>query len=158
MKISSTAFQDVGTIPVKYSCDGENVNPPLEFSDVPEAAESLALIMEDPDVPTNLRPDGLWVHWVVWNIDPVTDGIGEDSVPDGACVGKGTGDRNDGKYGGPCPPDREHRYFFHLYALDTTLDLPVKTGKTELERAMRGHILEEAVLMGRYERPSQRKQ
>jgi Raf kinase inhibitor-like YbhB/YbcL family protein len=130
------------------------MNPSLSFSGIPDGTESLALIIDDPDVPKRFCEDGLWIHWVVWNIDPEETGIGENRVPEGAIVGKGTGDRNIGRYGGPCPPDREHRYFFRLYALDTMLDLPADTGKTGLEEAMKGHILAEATLMGRYVRLS----
>lgn len=150
MKLGSPAFEHEGTIPSKYTCDGENISPPLKVADVPEGAKSLVLIMDDPDVPKNLRPDGMWDHWLVWNIPPETTEIIEGQGPKGV-IGKNTG----GKFGyqGPCPPDREHRYFFKLYALDTILDLSMETTtKSDLEAAMQNHILSQAELMGRYNR------
>ncbi len=150
MQLTSSAFEHEGSIPSKYTCDGENVNPPLAVEGVPEGAKSLALIVEDPDVPRNLREDGMWDHWIVFNMDPATRRIDEAREPEGR-HGKGTGGGN--SYQGPCPPDREHRYFFKLYALDTELDLPDGTDKATVEQAMEGHILDQVVLMGRYERP-----
>ena len=149
MKLSSPAFQHEGTIPEKYTCDGGNINPPLIISDVPSGALSLALIMDDPDVPKDLKPDGMWDHWIVFNIPPGLSEIKEGEEPEGT-HGKGSSQNLD--YFGPCPPDREHRYFFKLYALDTKLDLPEKSGKQEVENAMKGHILAETELMGRYNR------
>ena len=149
MKLSSSAFEEGGKIPSKYTCDGDNINPSLEISDLPPGAKTLALIMEDPDVPKNLRPDGMWDHWIVFNIPPDTSEIPEGQEPRGT-HGEGTsGNQN---YNGPCPPDREHRYFFKLFALDSTLELKEKAKKPELEKAMEGHILEKAELMGTYER------
>lgn len=153
MKIESGAFAQMGVIPAQYTCDSaQAVNPPLSFSDVPEGTRSLALVMDDPDVPANVRPDGLFVHWVMWNIDPEIRMIPEDSTPTDAVAGQGTSGRNG--YVGPCPPDREHRYFFRLYALDTRLDLPATAVKADLESAMQGHILGNAELVGRYDRPN----
>lgn len=150
MRIISSAFMPMAMIPVQYTCDGDAKNPPLLFGDVPATAQSLALILDDPDVPKTLKPDGLFVHWVMWNIDPKIAGIAENSVPAGAMVGQGGSGKNE--YVGPCPPDREHRYFFKLYALDTRLDLPATTGKAELEQAMQGHIIGQAELIGVYDR------
>lgn len=150
MKIESSAFQNNQAVPSKYTCDGENINPPLSFSDVPKDAKSLILIMDDPDVPKTIRPDGMWDHWLVWNIPAGTTIINEGSTPPGI-VGKNTG----GQFGyqGPCPPDREHRYFFKLYALDTMLSLNTPTTtKQILEQAMEGHILEKTELIGLYKR------
>lgn len=150
MKLESSAFEHEGVIPAKYTCDGENVSLPLRITEVPANVKSLVLIMDDPDVPKHLRPDGIWDHWLVWNISPETTEIFEGKEPQGT-IGKNTG----GKFGyqGPCPPDREHRYFFRLYALDTILDLaPDTTMKTDLEAAMQGHILAQTELMGRYNR------
>lgn len=150
MKLEGTAFEHEGTIPTKYTCDGKNISPPLRISEVPEGTKSLVLIMDDPDVPKNIRPDGVWDHWLVWNIPPETAEVLEGQEPNGV-VGKNTG----GSFGyrGPCPPDREHRYFFKLYALDTNLDLPAETAtKAQLEVAMQGHMLGQAQLMGRYDR------
>ncbi len=145
MKISSSAFQDNTLIPAKYTCDGQNFNPPLTFDNVPAGSKSLALIMDDPDA-----PNGTWVHWVVWNIDPKTVEIKEHSVPAGAHQGINDFKRND--YGGPCPPSGTHRYFFKLYALDTMLPLSQRTTKADLENAMHGHIVEKAETIGLYRR------
>lgn len=150
MKITSTVFEHTESIPSKYTCDGDNVNPPLEFKDVPEGTVSLALIMEDPDVPKSIREDGMWDHWVTFNISPAVVGVREDSRIEGGVRGKNTKGKK--KYGGPCPPDREHRYFFKLFALDTMLDLKKGATKTEVEEAMEGHVIEVAQLIGRYER------
>lgn len=145
MKITSSAFANNQMIPSKYTCDGGNVNPSLEISDVPKSAKSLALIMDDPDAPA-----GIWVHWTLWNIDPKTSEIAEHSVPPGAAQGV----TSFGKpgYGGPCPPSGTHRYFFKLYALDLRLDLSEAASKAELEGAMREHILEQSELTGLYSR------
>lgn len=150
MKLESSVFDHNGSIPAKYTCDGTNISPPLKISEVPEGTKSLVLIMDDPDVPKNLRPDGMWDHWLVWNIPPETKEIVEGQAPQGV-VGKNTGGRFG--YTGPCPPDREHRYFFKLYALDTALDLSAATTtKEDLEKAMQGHILGQTELMGKYDR------
>lgn len=150
MNLTSDAFGDGERIPPKHSCDGANVNPPLDISGVPPKTKSLVLIMDDPDVPKSVRPDGMWVHWVVWNIDPATESISEDSVPVGAV--EGMTDFGQPGYGGPCPPDREHRYFFKLYALDTEISLPSSATKIKVEQAMKGHILAQTELVGLYER------
>ena len=150
MKLESSTFENNGLIPPKYTCDGENISSPLQISGVPEDAKSLVLIMDDPDVPKDIRPDGMWDHWLVWNIPPATTEIPEGQEPAGV-VGKNTG----GSFGyrGPCPPDREHRYFFKLYTLNVMLDLsPETTTKSDLEAAMQNHILSQAELMGRYNR------
>ncbi len=145
MKLSSPAFVDNGAIPADYTCDGRDVNPPLRIESVPGAARSLALIVDDPDAPV-----GMWVHWVVWNIDPKSREIGENSVPAGAVQGKNDWRRT--SYGGPCPPSGAHRYFFKLYALDTMLNLGAGTTKADLEKAMSGHVLAQAQLIGVYKR------
>ncbi|ADH84872.1 YbhB/YbcL family Raf kinase inhibitor-like protein [Desulfurivibrio alkaliphilus] len=150
MQLTSSAFSPNGVIPVRYTCDGDNVNPPLAIAGVPAAAVSLVLIMDDPDVPKKLRADGMWDHWIVFNIPPDLAKIEEGAEPPGV-RGIGTGGNHD--YHGPCPPDREHRYFFKLYALDCRLDLPAGATKTRVEAAMAGHILAQAELMGRYDRP-----
>lgn len=149
MKISSSSFSNNGLIPKKFTCDGQNINPDLHFEDIPEKAHTLVLIMDDPDVPEFVRKDRMWVHWVVFNIPANVATIAEDSVPPGI-VGKGTGGKM--VYQGPCPPDREHRYFFKLYALDATLDLSPEATKEEVEQAMQGHILKKAEIIGRYDR------
>jgi len=151
MEISSPVFEPEGMILSKYTCDGSNLNPPLAFSNVPEEAQSLVLVMEDPDVPKSIRPDGMFDHWLMWNIPAQLLAIDEGIAPPGI-EGKNT--RGDRQYTGPCPPDREHRYFFKLYALDTELDLDAEEAtKSDLYAAMEGHVLEEAELMGRYDRP-----
>ncbi len=149
MKLTSPAFDYEGKIPSAHTCDGENVNPPLSISEVPSDAKSLVLIMDDPDVPKDIRKDGMWDHWVVFNIPPDHTEIAQGQEPPGR-HGIGTGDNTD--YFGPCPPDGEHRYFFKLYALDCELDLPEKSTKLDVEGAMSGHVLDTAVLMGRYAR------
>jgi len=145
MTISTPAFKNGENIPAKYTCDGDNINPLLEISGVPAGAKSLVLIMDDPD-----SPSGTWLHWLVWNIDPATTEIPENSVPAGAV--QGATSFGDIGYGGPCPHSGEHRYFFRLYALDFGLDLPAGTERPDLERAIAGHILAQAELMGTYRR------
>lgn len=149
MRIESTAFKPGGSIPPKYTCDGENINPPLAWSDVPENAKSLALIVEDPDVPLSVRADGMWDHWVVWGISPDTRGIKEGEAPSGVFRKTTSGGES---YTGPCPPDREHRYFFKLFALDAEIFLALGSTKEDLFRAMEGHIIEKSELMGVYNR------
>ena len=143
--ISSTAFEYNGAIPSRYTCDGIDINPPLHIANVPAGTKSLALIVDDPDAPM-----GIWVHWVVWNIDPATPEIKENEVPAGAA--EGVNDFRKHNYGGPCPPSGTHRYFFTLYALDTRLDPGAHANKATLEKAMKGHILGQAELMGTYKR------
>jgi Raf kinase inhibitor-like YbhB/YbcL family protein len=145
LKISSPIFDNNGYIPQKYTCDGMDINPPLLIENVPEKARSLALIVDDPDA-----PGGIWVHWVLWNIDPKTKEIKEDSVPKGASQGLNDFRKHD--YGGPCPPSGTHRYFFKLYALDTILNLSPNSKKSDLEKAMKGHIIEQTQIMGLYKR------
>jgi Raf kinase inhibitor-like YbhB/YbcL family protein len=143
MKIASTAFDHGETIPRQYSRDAEDKNPPLHITAVPANARSLVLIMDDPDAPR-----GTFTHWVVFDIDPKLTIIGEDHVPDKARQGaNGWGESN---YGGPRPPSGEHRYFFRLYALDTKLDLQAGSSREEVERAMQGHVIEQAETMGRF--------
>jgi Raf kinase inhibitor-like YbhB/YbcL family protein len=145
MKISSPAFENNSKIPEKYTCDGENINPPLKIEGVPKEAKSLVLIVDDPDAPM-----GTFLHWLVWNIPPETNLIGENSLPEGAVQGKN--DFGKENYGGPCPPFGTHRYFFKLYALDKILDLPAGSSLKEIEKAMEGHILDQAQLIGLYQR------
>lgn len=145
IKISSSAFDHKELMPSKYTCDGMDVNPPLALDNTPSSAKSLALIVDDPDAPR-----GMWVHWVVWNIDPGTKEIKENSIPAGAKQGMNDFGKRD--YGGPCPPSGTHRYFFKLYSLDTTLSLGQDTAKTALEAAMKGHIIAQAEIIGLYKR------
>ena len=142
MKISSPVFQHNEKIPRKYTCDGENINPPLNFDDFPEDTKQLALIVDDPDAPGRT-----WVHWVVYKM-PVILHVDENSVP----ATQGINDFGSKSYGGPCPPSGQHRYYFKLYALDTKMDLDEGIDKEELLNAMKGHILEVAELIGLYSR------
>ncbi|MBI3035803.1 YbhB/YbcL family Raf kinase inhibitor-like protein [Candidatus Woesearchaeota archaeon] len=144
MKLTSTAFTHNGAIPSEYTCDGYDLSPPLSIGDVPANAKSLALIMDDPDAPV-----GTWDHWVVFNIPTTTKEISKGTEPKGV-AGRNSWGRTG--YGGPCPPSGTHRYFFKLYALDTTLNLPEGSAKKELEKAMQGHIVAQAHFMGTYKR------
>jgi Raf kinase inhibitor-like YbhB/YbcL family protein len=145
IKISSAVFRHNELIPAKYTCDGSDVNPPLLIENVPPTAKSLALIVDDPDAPA-----GTWVHWVVWNISPATGAIMENTVPPGA--EQGLNDFRKRSYGGPCPPSGTHRYFFKIYALDTTLTLGSNTTKAVLEKTMKGHVVAQGELIGLYKR------
>ena len=150
METRSRAFESGGMIPSKYTCDGEDISPPLHWSDPPLGTQSFALVSDDPDAPV-----GTWVHWVIWNIPATARALDEDlakkeSLPTGAS--QGTNDFRRIGYGGPCPPSGTHRYFFKFYALDTTLSLPPHTTKSVLDQAMRGHILAQAEVMGTYRR------
>lgn len=149
MKLTSPAFVEGGKIPSKFTCQGNNINPELQFKDVPSHAKALVLILDDPDVPEFVRKDRMYDHWVVYNIPPSTTHILENSQPPGI-PGRNTSGELD--YTGPCPPDREHRYFFKLYALEKELELEEGATKAQVEEAMRGHIIAEAQLMGRFEK------
>ena len=149
MQLTSPAFGQNGMIPSKYTCDGANVNPPLAISGAPEGTRTLVLILEDPDVPKNLKADGMWDHWVLFNMPADLSHIAEAEEPPGR---HGTGTAGNTGYFGPCPPDRRHRYFFKLFALDAKLDLPERCSKAEVEKAMAGHVLAKAELVGVYER------
>ncbi len=144
MNITSTVFKNGETIPKKYTQFGEDINPPLQFLDVPEQAKSLVLIMDDPDVP-DYAPVDVWDHWTVFNIPPNISMIPERWDVEGV---RGVGTRNMKEYSGPKPPDREHRYFFKLYALDVMLDLQEGVTKAVVEKAMEGHIIEKVELIG----------
>ncbi|MDO8562112.1 MAG: YbhB/YbcL family Raf kinase inhibitor-like protein [bacterium] len=153
LSITSTAFEENGGIPSKYTCDVSGaVSPPLAFSGVPEGAKSLALIMDDPDVPKALKPDGVFDHWVLFNISPDTKGIDEGGFA-GTAGANGAGKN---AYAGPCPPPqyepKEHRYVFALYALDAMLPLKEGASKQEVLKAMEGHVIEKVQLIGRYSR------
>jgi Raf kinase inhibitor-like YbhB/YbcL family protein len=152
LQITSTAFPPNGAIPSKYTCDGQSVTPPLAFSSVPARTQSLVLIVDDPDVPKNLMPSGVFDHWLVWDLPADSKGFAEGAGKGGI---NGMGQQG---YIGPCPPDREHRYFFKLYALDTKLTGAKIANKADLEGAMKGHIIEQAELIGRYVKASNRDQ
>ncbi|MEE8390731.1 MAG: YbhB/YbcL family Raf kinase inhibitor-like protein [Anaerolineae bacterium] len=147
-ELTSTAFAHEEPIPGKYTCDGDDVSPPLQWSDPPADTQSLALIADDPDAPV-----GIWVHWVLYNLlsdaRALPEAIpSEADLPDGSRHGKNSWQRTD--YGGPCPPSDTHRYFFKLYALDTALDLEAGATKEQLLQAMEGHVVAQAELMGTY--------
>lgn len=144
--LESTAFSEGGEIPRKHGYKNGNVSPPLKIDGVPSEAQSLVLIMDDPDA--QVAVGRLWVHWVVWNIDPNTTEIPESAVPTGAI--EGTTDFGEIGYGGPAPPDKRHTYIFKLYALNTKLDLPQTSTKADVEKAMKEHVLEQTILKGTY--------
>jgi Raf kinase inhibitor-like YbhB/YbcL family protein len=144
MKITSSAFQEGASIPSKFSCDGSNTSPPLQIAEVPSGAKSLVLIVDDPDAPS-----GLFTHWAVWNVSPQINAIAEGSAPKGV---RGTNDFGKSGYGGPCPPSGTHRYYFKIFALDRELDLPFGAKRGQLDEAMKGHVVAQGELMGRYSR------
>ena len=141
LRISSPVFENNSSIPAKYSCDGMNINPPLLIENVPANTKSVALIVDDPDTVI-----GTYVHWVLWNIDPGTKEIKENSVPKGA--NQGLNDAREHNYIGPCPPSGTHRYFFKLYALDAILTLSPDAIKADIEKAMERHIIDQAHITG----------
>ncbi len=150
MKLESQAFQAESLIPKKYTCDGDDLSPPLSWGTPPDGTQSLALIADDPDAPGKT-----FVHWVAYNLPSdrreLPEGVSNgESIPNGGTQGKS--DFGKLGYGGPCPPGGTHRYFFKLYALDTSLDLQPGASKADVERAMDGHVLTLAELMGRYSR------
>jgi len=145
MKITSSAFQEGGNIPSKFTCDGADTSPALRFEGSPAEANSLLLIVDDPDAPV-----GLFTHWLAWNIDPKTTEVAEGSAPSGAV--QGTNDFPKTGYGGPCPPSGTHRYYFKIFALDQMLDLKPGAKRKEVDAAMRGHVIAQGELMGRYSR------
>jgi len=145
MKITSSAFQEGGNIPSKFTCDGADASPALRLEQIPAEAKSLVLILDDPDAPS-----GLFTHWTVWNIDPKTTEIAENSAPANGVQGKN--DFGKSGYGGPCPPSGTHRYYFKVFALDQQLDLAAGSKRAQLDAAMRGHDIAQGALMGRYSR------
>ena len=144
MKLTSPDFVNNGAIPPEFTCDGKDLSPTLIISDAPKNAKSLVLISDDPDAPV-----GVWDHWVVFNILPSTTEIKKGTEPNGIAGRNSWGKTG---YGGPCPPSGTHRYFFKLYALDIVLNLPEGSTKKDIEKAMQGHIIEKAELMGTYKR------
>lgn len=142
LKVTSPVFKNNDYIPSKYTCDGEDINPPIDIKDITENTESLVLIVDDPDAPI-----GTWDHWIVWNIPPIPK-IEEDSIP-GV---QGINDFKRQDYGGPCPPHGTHRYFFKVYALNTKLNLNPNSRKKNIENAMKDHILSKGQIIGLYQR------
>lgn len=145
MQLSSSAFKEGEFIPEKYTCDGEDISPPLEITNVPDRADSLVLIVEDPDA-----PNGPFVHWTMWNIDADIGEIKEDSTPEG--VTEGITDFGRTGYGGPCPPSGVHRYFFKLYAVEDPLNFDSDTSKERIEAALKERVVASSELMGKYTR------
>lgn len=150
--LHSPAFTHEGEILARHTCSGEDISPPLSWSGIPEGTQSLALIVDDPDAPDPAAPKMVWVHWVLYNMPPDTTELPENIADLPAGTQEGVNDWNRIGYGGPCPPIGRHRYYFKLYALDTVLDAPDKLLKAQLEEKMEGHILEQAELMGTYQK------
>jgi hypothetical protein len=150
VKITSTAFQEGGMIPKQYTCDGQDISPPLAWDSVPPSAKTVALIADDPDAPGKT-----WVHWVVFDLPASAKGLPENVAAQETLAGGGKQGTNDFRkvgYGGPCPPSGTHRYYFKVYVLDTDLGLDSKTTKDRLLKAMEGHIIAQGQLLGRYQR------
>jgi Raf kinase inhibitor-like YbhB/YbcL family protein len=154
LTLISPAFSAMGPIPTKYTCDGDDISPPLEWTGVPDDAQSLALIVDDPDAPDPAAPKMRYVHWVLYNIPPETrglpEGAGKATLPEEAR--EGINDFKKRGYGGPCPPIGRHRYVFTLYALDKTFNDAGAVSKSELEAAMKTHVIEKTELIGTYQR------
>ena len=152
MRIRSSAFAPDGQIPSVYTCEGRDISPALSWEGVPEGTQSLVLIVDDPDAPDPAAPKMTWVHWVLYNLPAQSGGLAEavssKALPPGTLEGLNDWQRTG--YGGPCPPIGRHRYFFKLYALDTSLPDLGKPTKGQVERAMKGHILEQTQLLGTY--------
>lgn len=151
MQLTSSAFEHNGAIPTKYTCQGEDINPPFQIQDTPAETKSVVLICDDPDAATDPNgPGQIFDHWVVWNIPPRLGEIQENSVPRNAVVGENSAGTTE--YMGPCPPTGSHRYFFRLYALDEELDLPAGSDKEEVENALAGHVIAQTELIGTYQK------
>jgi len=144
MKITSSAFHEGANIPSKFTCDGSDTSPPLQIAGVPSGAKSLVLIVDDPDA-----PGGLFTHWLVWNIPPQTGSIAEGSAPQGV---QGANDFGKSGYRGPCPPPGTHRYSFRIFALDRELELGSGAKRSQVDAAMKGHVIAHGELVGRYAR------
>ena len=142
MKITSSAFHEGANIPSKFTCDGSDTSPPLQIAGVPSGAKSLVLIVDDPDA-----PGGLFTHWLVWNIPPQTGSIAEGSAPQGV---QGANDFGKSGYRGPCPPPGTHRYSFKIFALDRELELRSGAKRSQVDAAMKGHVIAQGELVGRY--------
>lgn len=148
--VKSSAFKEGEMIPMKYTCDGEDISPPLSWEGVPEGTKSIAIICDDPDAPM-----GTWVHWVLFNLPPGTNTLPEAVPPEAVLENGARHGINDFRklgYGGPCPPSGTHRYYFKIYALDIVLGLQSGASKADLLKAMEGHVLSEGQIMGRYKR------
>lgn len=154
MRLFSSAFEEGGMIPQRYTCDGENTSPPLEWSAAPPGTQAYVLVVDDPDAPS-----GTFLHWLLYDIPASENGLTEGVGKNGTEAGGGMQGRNsfgEQGYGGPCPPSGSHRYYFRLYALQQSLRIPAGAKRTEVEQAMEGHVMDTAELMGRYERAVRR--
>lgn len=147
MKLLSSTFENGGLIPQIYTCDGQNISPPLSWENAPANTKSFVLIVDDPDAPV-----GTWDHWLLFNIPSTVNSLAENFNSSAAGISLGRNSWGNSSYGGPCPPDKMHRYFFKLYALDVMLDLKPGATKQAIETAMLNHILATAELMGKYDR------
>ncbi len=146
MELTSTSFEPGKNIPSEYTCDGANISPDLKWQNLPSGTKSLVVIMDDPDAPS-----GMWDHWLVFNIPPASKGLPEGGpMPSSSSIGKNSWGTTE--YRGPCPPDKMHRYFFRLYALNNLLNLKTGSSKADIKNAMQGHVLENTELMATYER------
>jgi Raf kinase inhibitor-like YbhB/YbcL family protein len=154
LTLKSSVFDNGGEIPSRYTCEGEDISPPLAWTGVPETARSLVLIIDDPDAPDPKAPKMIWVHWILYNISPDVSDLPEDIVPAKLPPGivEGLNDWNRIGYGGPCPPIGRHRYFHKLYALDTVLEGMNTPTKAKVEAAMKGHVIAQTELMGTYQK------
>jgi Raf kinase inhibitor-like YbhB/YbcL family protein len=152
MELSSPAFTNGGDIPSRHTCEGQDIAPPLQWSGLPEGTQSLALIVDDPDAPDPAHPQRTWVHWVLYDIPPTATSLAEGGKPLPHDTREGQNDWKRTGYGGPCPPIGRHRYFFKLYALDQRLADQHQPTKAALEKAMQGHVLAQAQLLGTYQK------
>ena len=150
--LTSAAFSQQGVIPTKYTCEGADLSPPLSWTGLPPGTKSLALVVDDPDAPDPAAPKMTWVHWVLYNLPPTANGLPEGAAVLPAGTQQGLNDWRRTGYGGPCPPIGRHRYFHKLYALDTVLPDLGRPTKAALEKAMKGHILGQAELVGTYQK------
>jgi Raf kinase inhibitor-like YbhB/YbcL family protein len=153
LKVTSSAFQQGGSIPAQYTCEGDDISPPLAWAGLPNNTKTIAMIVDDPDAPDPAKPQRVYVHWVVYNMPAQTTSLPENASKSGMPAGalQGKNDWGKAEYGGPCPPIGRHRYFFKLYALDTTLGLKAAT-KADFEKAVKGHIVDSGELMGTYQK------
>jgi len=154
LTVTSSTFEQGGSIPARYTCEGDDTSPPLSWSGAPSGAKSFALIVDDPDAPDPEKPQRVYVHWVVYNIPATTTSLPENAskqgLPAGAAQGRNDWDKTE--YGGPCPPIGRHRYFFKVYALDTQLTFVAPPNKNDLLKGMEGHVLATGELMGTYQK------
>ena len=151
-RLSSSAFAPGGDIPARFTCDGKDLSPPLAWTDVPGGTRSLALIVDDPDAPDPKAPKRVWVHWVLYNMPPDLRALPEGGPPGAITAREGLNDSGKPGWEGPCPPIGRHRYYFRLFALDTVLPELARPTRGALEKAMSGHVLGRAELLGRYEK------